>query len=508
MGFMGMSDPMVPNSPVRAAHQHSNGAWTAIILAGSRGETDPLAAHFELPLKALVPVGGYPMLGRVARTLLACPSVAQVLVVAQKPELLACPELLWLAETPRVALAGSPHGIAASVLELAGTEAAPWPVFVTTADHPLLTPDMVEHFLAESSQYDCSIGVVERDLLSASYPGSQRTWMRFRAGDYTGANLFTVSTPRTAAGLEILAKAETRRKNQLRMLWHFGPALALGAVMKALSLAQAVERGARRLGLRATAVTMPFAEAGIDVDRLEDRQLAESILAGRQAAGAPNTIQEISVFDFDRTVTRRGTYTSFLLYAAGRRSPWRLLLAPVAVFHFLRHVCGGTTRKQLKERLQRLFLGEKVGRGEIGELARTFAMRLGVHSAAVRQIEHDRAGGRRIVLATAANAFYVEGIARELGIDEVVCTQSVWEGDHLLPRIAGENCHGREKLAMLQAHFEQAGLARESLHIRFFSDHPSDEPVLRWADEAYVVNPGRRFRAQAAAAGWPVLSWS
>jgi HAD superfamily hydrolase (TIGR01490 family) len=508
MGFMGTSDTIVADSPGRAVHRHSNGAWTAIILAGSREETDPLAAHFGLPLKALVPVGGYPMLGRVARTLLGCPPIAQVLIVTQKPELLACPELRWLAETPRVAMAGSPHGIAMSVQELAGSEAAPWPLFITTADHPLLTPEMVEHFLRESGPFDCSIGVVERELLSACYPTNRRTWMRFRAGEYTGANLFTVSTPRTHAGLEALAKAEGNRKNQLKLLWHFGPALALGAVTKALSLAQAVERGARRFGVRATAVAMPFAEAGIDVDRIEDRQLVESILADRRAADDADPIHEVSVFDLDRTLTRRGTYTSFLLHAAWRRSPWRLLLAPVAAFHFLRHVSGGATRKQLKERLQQVFLGPKAARDEIAGVARSFARRLPIHSAARRKIEQDRAEGRRVVIATAANAFYVEHIAHELGVEEIVSTQSVWEDGQLMPRIAGENCHGRDKLAMLEAYFEQQGLPRESLHVRFFSDHPSDEPVLRWADEAYVVNPGRRFRDQALAAGWPVLSWS
>jgi HAD superfamily hydrolase (TIGR01490 family) len=479
-----------------------------MILAGSRAEADPLAAHFELPLKALVPLGGAPMVGHVARALLASPSVARVLIVAQEPELLACAELEWLADSPRVSMAVSRHGIATTMLDLAGTEAAPWPVFVTTADHPLLTPDMIEHFLAESSPYDCSIGVVDRELLSACYPGNRRTWLRFRAGEYTGANLFTVSTPRTGPGLEVLAKAEASRKNQLRMLWHFGPALALGAVMKALSLAQAVERGAKRFGLRAIAVCMPFAEAGIDVDRLEDRRLAEHILAGRDAAGAHGAVEAVSVFDLDRTLTRRGTYTSFLLHAAWRRSPWRLLLAPVAAWHFLRHGSGGSSRKQLKERLQHLFLGPRVKREEVAELARSFAQGLRLRSDAVRKIEHDKAEGRRIVLATAANAFYVGAIAQELGIDEVVCTQSRWDGDYLIPRIAGENCHGQEKLAMLKAYFEQAGLVRDTLHVRFFSDHPSDEPVLRWVDEAYVVNPRRRFRARALAAGWPALSWS
>jgi HAD superfamily hydrolase (TIGR01490 family) len=508
MGFMGMGDTIVADSPVRAAHRHGNGAWTAVILAGSREEIDPLAAHFDLPLKALVPVAGLPMLCRVARTLLACPSVARVLIVTQKPELLARPELQWLAENPRVAMARSPHGIAVSVQELAGSAAAPWPLLITTADHPLLTPEMVVHFLRESSPFDCSIGVVAKEVLSASYPSNRRTWMRFRAGEYTGANLFTVSTPRTQPGLEVLAKAEGNRKNQLKLLWHFGPALALGAVTKALSLAQAVERGARRFGLRATAVAMPFAEAGIDVDRLADRELVESILAEREVAEAGNAIQEVSVFDLDRTLTRRGTYTAFLLHAARRRSPWRLLLAPVAGCHFLHHACGGTTRKQLKERLQRVFLGPTVARQEIAELARSFALQLPLHSAAVRKIEQDRAEGRRIVIASAANAFYAEVIARQLGVDEVVCTRSVWDRDHLLPRIDGENCHGREKLAMLQDHFERTGRSRRSLHVRFYSDHPSDEPALRWANEAYVVNPRGGFGARAAAAGWAVLSWS
>jgi hypothetical protein len=38
----------------------------------------------------------------------------------------------------------------------------------------------------------------------------------------------------------------------------------------------------KRMGLRAGAVQMPFAEAAIDVDKVEDLLLVESILAERQ----------------------------------------------------------------------------------------------------------------------------------------------------------------------------------------------------------------------------------
>ncbi|MEA3018442.1 MAG: hypothetical protein QOI38_3164 [Sphingomonadales bacterium] len=484
------------------------GGWTAIVLAGSRPERDPLAAEFGLPLKALVPVAGAPMIAHVVRTLVECPSVARVVIVAQRPELLDCADLRSLAGRFPIHRTGGRDGIAESIITLAGTEAAPWPLLVTTADHPLLTPDMVEHFLARSEASDVSLAVVDRDLLSARYPRSRRTWLRFRAGAYTGANLFAARSPKSAEALRVLARAEASRKNQLKLLWHFGPALAFGALTRTMSLQQVVERGGMRFGLKSAVVVLPYAEAGIDVDAMEDWRFADRLLSEGHPARPEDASQPVTVFDLDRTLTRRGTYTAFLLHAAWRRAPWRLLLAPFAILSFAAYSFRVLSRKALKERLQALFLGGRVPRGEVARLAEEFVGRLRFHTEAISRIEAERRAGRRILLATAANAFYVEAIAKALGIDEVVCTQSMWDGDYLTPRIAGENCHGREKLAMLQAHFREAGLGAQSLHIRFFSDHPSDRPLFCWANEAYVVNPRRRFRSHAAAAGWPVLSWT
>ena len=217
------------------------------------------------------------------------------------------------------------------------------------------------------------------------------------------------------------------------------------------------------------------------------------------------------MFDLDRTLARRGTFTAFLLYAALRRTPWRLLMAPLAIFHFGRHAAERIGRKALKERLQHLFLGPRVSRAEIAPLADAYAARLrrrGFNRKGLRQIEHEKRQGRRILLATAANAFYAEAIARELGLDEIVCTGSAWEEDELLARIEGPNCYGEEKLALLRARLELPGTPRSELHVRFFSDHRSDICVMRWADQPFVVNPHRRLRAYAHEMGWPVLRWS
>lgn len=257
--------------------------WTALLLAGQRPGVDALAAAFGETRKALVSVAGKPMLSRVARTLLACPEIAQVVVLAQETEaLLTAPGCEWLASEPRVSTAAAGGGIATSVAAVAGTAAAPWPVLVTTADHPLLTPAMVAAFLAGAAGADVAFAVVERQVVLAAYPGNRRTWLKFRGGAWSGANLFALRGPAAAPALALWAGVERDRKSGWRLIWQLGPGLLAGAALRLLSLDDAVARLGRRLGIVARAVALPFAEAAIDVDKPADRTLAEAILQVRR----------------------------------------------------------------------------------------------------------------------------------------------------------------------------------------------------------------------------------
>jgi len=258
-----------------------SGGWTAILLAGQRPGTDPLAAHFGMRWKALVPVGGEAMLARVARTLLASPSVGRVVILAQDPAALLAGECAWLAAEPRVAVATSAAGIAASVATVAGSAAAPWPVLVTTADHPLLTPAMVEAAIGGAGEVDVAVGMVGARVLLGRYPDNRRTWLRFRGEAWTGANLFMLRTPAAARALALWSAVEGDRKKAAKLLWRLGPWLALRAATRTITLAGAMARAGRKLGLTAAPVALPFAEAGIDVDKPADHALAERILAAR-----------------------------------------------------------------------------------------------------------------------------------------------------------------------------------------------------------------------------------
>lgn len=258
--------------------------WTAIILAGRRPGEDAFAASHGVPAKALIPVAGEPMLGRVARTLLACPSIGRILVLAQEADALLAGPLAWLADEPRIATAAAGDGISTSIAAVAGSAAAPWPVLVTTADHALLRPEMVEAFIAGSGGADASFAMVERAVVKRVHPETKRTWIKFSDGHYSGANLFALLSPAARKGVDFWARAERDRKKALRILMFFGPTVFLRAFTRTISLDGAVAKVGRDLGLGLKAVRLPFPEAAIDVDKPSDLELVERILAGRGEA--------------------------------------------------------------------------------------------------------------------------------------------------------------------------------------------------------------------------------
>jgi GTP:adenosylcobinamide-phosphate guanylyltransferase len=258
------------------------GEWTAIVLAGNRPGENGFADSHGVAAKALIPVGGEPMLGRVLKALLAAPSVGRIVVLAQEPEALLGGALAWVAGEPRIGTARAGEGISLSIAQTAGGEAAPWPVLVTTADHALLRPEMVEAFIAGSIGTDAAFAMVERAVVEGGYPETRRTWLKFSDGHYSGANLFALTTERAREPLKFWARAERDRKKALKILWFFGPMVFLRAFTRTISMDGAVIKVGRNLKIRLRAVRLPFAEAAIDVDKQADLELVERIVA-RQA---------------------------------------------------------------------------------------------------------------------------------------------------------------------------------------------------------------------------------
>jgi GTP:adenosylcobinamide-phosphate guanylyltransferase len=251
--------------------------YTAVVLAGSRPGRDPFAAQFGTDLKALIAVGGEPMVRRPVRALLASRSVGSVIVLSQAPDRMAA----VIHKDARVTFGESRGTIAETMLGLCTDPETPWPLLVTTADHALLDPLMIDEFCGEAATADVALGVVERDVLMRRFPDAQRTWIRFRGGAYTGANLFALRSPAVDSAIRLWRSVEQDRKKGWRVVALAGPAVMIGTLLRLFSLNGALSRLGRRLGLRIVAVRLSNPLAGVDVDKPADHTLVEAILAGK-----------------------------------------------------------------------------------------------------------------------------------------------------------------------------------------------------------------------------------
>ncbi len=159
------------------------------------------------------------------------------------------------------------------------------------------------------------------------------------------------------------------------------------------------------------------------------------------------------------------------------------------------------SRGRLKAVVQALLMGDAAPRDRVAARAAAFAARVALRPGAVAAIAADRAAGLEVVIATASFAFYADAIGARVGVATVVATGSVWDGDRLRARLAGPNCYGAAKPALVAARLAGAEI------VRAYSDHVSDAPLFALAAEAVAVNPSRGLRRLARARGWRIVDW-
>jgi CTP:molybdopterin cytidylyltransferase MocA len=264
----------------------STSLFEAIVLAADRTASDPVALAAGAPCKALAPVDGRPMLLRVLDALSAAQEVGNCTLCGPAaehcegvPELrqkIAAGALRWL-----------PHQATPSTSALAALQRLPAeaPVLLTTADHALLSPSVVDYFCRQARASGCDVvaGLAPHALVVDRFPGMRRTRTRFSDGPYCGCNLYAFLSAESRVAAEVWRRVEHQRKRPLKMIGELGWRTALRYVMGLLSLPDALRRISRRMGIRAGAVILPFPEAAVDVDSVEDWRFAQAIASRREA---------------------------------------------------------------------------------------------------------------------------------------------------------------------------------------------------------------------------------
>ena len=251
--------------------------YTALLLAGERPGGDKFAEEQGVAAKALIPIAGEPMVVYPLRALTGSRHVLQVIVLTQRPERIAA----VLPTNAKWAVIPSRGTIAETLLSIGESPDAAWPLLVTTADHALLTTGMVNQFLTEAEGVDLAIGVVTRSALRSRFPNNRRTWIGFRGGRYTGANLFALGSPKALEAVRLWRGIEQDRKKGWRLLLALGWPGLLG-LLRLRTLDQTLAAIAGRLDLTALVVRMDDPLAAIDVDKPGDLALAERLIGRRE----------------------------------------------------------------------------------------------------------------------------------------------------------------------------------------------------------------------------------
>ena len=260
----------------------SHPKFSALVLAADRGPDDPVARAAGVPCKSLTPIGSIPMIFRVVDALNASSEIGAVNLCGPPESIVnqvgALKNLITSDRVEWFPNQATPSTSAYYVLQRLPLES---PVLLTTADHALLNTRITDHFCrhARKSGCDIVIGIARHDIVRKAYPQTRRTATKFADGAYCGCNLFAFLTPRARTAADFWRQVEAQRKSPLRVINALGWTAVIRFLLGRLTLADALKRISSRLGFKAGAVILPFAEAAIDVDTIDDRELVEKIVA-------------------------------------------------------------------------------------------------------------------------------------------------------------------------------------------------------------------------------------
>jgi len=248
-------------------------AFAAVVLAGERAERDALRDHTGVACKALLDIGGTPMIRRVIGALEAADAVSSIRLSGPTAACVeADPPLAALIEEGRArwTAPGASPSTSADAMLRAVPEGQP--VLVTTADHPLLDAGIVDRFCRDAAASGCDvvIGLAPYEVVRETFPDLKKTVLRFRDGQYCGCNLFGFLTDDGRRMADFWRRVERERKKPLVVIGLLGVWAVLRYRLGWLTLDAALALLSRKVGLRVGAVILPHAHASVDVDSVDD----------------------------------------------------------------------------------------------------------------------------------------------------------------------------------------------------------------------------------------------
>jgi putative phosphoserine phosphatase/1-acylglycerol-3-phosphate O-acyltransferase len=209
-----------------------------------------------------------------------------------------------------------------------------------------------------------------------------------------------------------------------------------------------------------------------------------------------------AIFDFDGTIIAGYSIVAFLKERVRRRE---LGAADVArtVVSLAQSALGQIDSRELIARGMHEWSGRRVADLDaLGE--RIFADELrGLIFPEIRALIADhRRRGHVVVVATSAAPFQVDPVARELGIEHVLCTRLEVQEGVLTGKSRGPILWGRAKADAVSEFARRKGIDLRRSY--FYADGDEDVALMRLVGHPHPTNPRPGLERVATEKGWPV----
>jgi putative phosphoserine phosphatase/1-acylglycerol-3-phosphate O-acyltransferase len=211
----------------------------------------------------------------------------------------------------------------------------------------------------------------------------------------------------------------------------------------------------------------------------------------------------VAYFDLDRTLIGGYSITSLALEKmwSGSLSPKRII---VHAGIFLHWGLGRSDYHQLLEATVSELVGMSADEfRELGEQAFERRIKPIIYLEGRQLIDVHKALGHEVVIVTSATRYQVEPIARELGVEQIYCTELEVERGVITGNVTPCYGPGKKKAAEVHTGFREVDL-RDAY---FYTDSSEDLALLEEVGRPVVVNAKSSLAKIAAEREWPQLQF-
>jgi GTP:adenosylcobinamide-phosphate guanylyltransferase len=230
--------------------------------------------------KALIPLAGKPIIQWIVDAFSACDGIGDLVIVGLPADtpIRSSHKLHFLPDKGDLIL-NTRSGLD-GLRQIAPDEKY---ALMCAGDVPTIKPHMVEWMLQKVPvlQADLVYTIVERKVMETTFPDSKRTYIRLKDKEVCGGDMFAIRTDRRIQDLPIWEKLVASRKNPLKQAAMFGFDTLFLILTRQITLQQLEVKLSGKLGLNARTLSTPFAEMGMDVDKMFQFQIVEKYLKDR-----------------------------------------------------------------------------------------------------------------------------------------------------------------------------------------------------------------------------------